>query len=149
VNRFLKWTCPTALLLVSGIGLASDPLKVAAQVDKTEVSTGQTLIYAVTIAGSIKTTPKIELTSFDGFQVISKGQSQSFQVRSGQAQSVLTLTYTLAPIEPGTHTLGPVKVEYQGQQYQTAPIEIKVVPGPAREPGRRPGAPRLDGGVVL
>ena len=93
----------------------SDDLKVAAQVDKKQVAAGQLLTYAVTIAGSLKESPKVQLTQFEGFHVVATSQAQQIQIEKGQPRQLLTLVYTLAPTEPGIHTLGPVKVEYQGR----------------------------------
>ena len=132
-------------------------LSVAAQVDKTEVATGQPLLFSITIAGQLQETPKVDLTSFEGFQIVATAQSQQIQIERGQMRQALTLTYTLAPTTPGTHTLGPVKVEYQGEVYETKPIEVKVVEGRPRQkesprrraiPKRREG-PELKGGVIL
>ena len=125
---------------------AAEELNVRAQVDKSEVATGHILTYSVTIAGPIETTPKVHLTSFEGFQVVASGQSQQIQVAPGKARLSLTLTYTLAPTAVGTHTLGPVKIEYKGQTYQTQPIEVKVVPQP-EAPEQE--APELRGDVIL
>ncbi len=134
----------------------AEELRVGAQVDKSEISTGETLTFSVMIAGPMKETPKVQLTAFDGFQVVSTGQSQQIQIRPDQTQLALTLTYTLAPTQPGIHTLGPIKVEYQGKVYETQPVEVKVVPGPALERKipegkRKPNLPkpRLEGGVIL
>ena len=132
--------------------LFAGELSVAAQVDKTEVALTEPLTFAVTIAGVLKETPKVELTSFDGFQVLATGQSNQIQLQQGGSRMTLTLTYTLAPTQPGVHTLGPVKVEYEGQVYETQPVEVRVLPGPAkpREPKKptRP-LPRLQGGTIL
>lgn len=133
---------------------------VGAHVDKTEVGTGDIVTFAVTIAGPLRESPRVELSTFEGFQVVSTGQSQQLQVRAGQMRQTLTLTYTLAPTTPGTHTLGPVKVEYNGKVYETQPIEVKVVEGTSKEETQvapeqeeqqeePPRAPRLQGGTIL
>lgn len=136
----------TAALCVPAAVSAED-LKVAAQVDKNEVAPGELLTYAVTIAGPLKESPKVHLTSFEGFRVVATAQAQQIQVEKGQPRQSLTLTYTLAPIEPGVHKLGPVKVEYQGTSYETQPIEVTVAAGsPEKKPAR---SPQLEGGTVL
>ena len=145
------------LVLCAAPAFAAEELKVAAQVDKNEVPAGEPLIFSVTIAGPIRQTPKVQLTAFEGFQVVSTGQSQSLQIRSGEVHSALILTYTLAPTAPGTHVLGPVKIEYQGKEYQTQPIEVKVVPGTPEKRSERKQEeqslpekePELEGGVIL
>ncbi|MCM8812162.1 MAG: BatD family protein [Candidatus Omnitrophica bacterium] len=133
----------------------SNDLGVHAQVDKTEVATGDVLAFSVTIAGAFKQPPRVELKSFEGFDVVGTRQAQQIQIHGGKALQALTLIYTLAPKEVGTHVLGPVKVEYEGQVYETQPIEVKVVKGsePRREEkskrSEKRRMPRLQGGVVL
>ncbi len=156
----LTLTYPFSPLLTPAF--SAEELRVGAQVDRTEVATGQVLTYSITIAGPIQEPPKVELNRFEGFQVVSTGQSQQIQVGPRRTEQALTLTYSLAPTAPGTHTLGPVKVEYQGKTYETHPIVVKVVEGPAvpergpapqRRPSRRAPrqkkVPQLEGGVVL
>lgn len=149
-----------AMTVWLGLTAGGNELSVAAQVDKSEVATGQPLLFSVTIAGQLQETPKVDLTSFEGFQIVATAQSQQIQIESGRIRQALTLTYTLAPTTPGSHTLGPVKVEYQGQVYETQPIEVKVVEGPLRKERRQPvkpsrqerkpaTAPKLEGGMIL
>ena len=133
---------------------AADPLSVQAQVDRSEVKEGERLTFSVTITGPIRGTPKLHLGSLEGFQVVSTGRSQQIQMRGREISQALTLTYLLVPTQRGTFTLGPVKVEYQGQTYETQPIQVKVAPGPAGwiPKSRRPAPerlPRLEGGVIL
>ena len=134
------------LFLVGILGPAfASPLEIQAKVDKTVVETGQIVTFSVTIAGSLKESPKVEFNSFEGFRVISTGQAQQIKVDKGEIKQALTLTYSLAPTTPGTHTLGPIKIEYQGKVIETEPIEIKVIEGKRKKKLR----PRLKGGIVL
>ena len=155
----MRFLLLVSLLLPIGAGsaFAAEELKVGAQVDKSQVSTDEPFTFSITIAGSIRETPKVQLTAFDGFQILSTGQSQSLQIRSGQINSTLILSYTLAPTTPGTHTLGPIKIEYQGKEYETPPIEVTVLPGkspkerpkPKQRPVPEQEQPQLEGGVIL
>lgn len=134
-----------SLLSSEGAPALAQEFTVQAQVDRTEVAPGEKLAFSVVIAGSVKTSPKVELGSFPGFDVLSSGQSHKLQVRAGQVEQSWTLTVTLAAREAGTHTLGPAKVEIQGKVLETQPIEVKVVEK-ADAPVR---SPKLQGGVVL
>ena len=125
---------------------------VSSRVDKMRLAEGEPLTFSVTIAGPIKTTPRVTLSSLEGFQVMSTGQSQQVNIRGGQMQLSITLQYLLAPTAPGKHTLGPVTVEHEGRRYQTSPIEVEVLPAGARPPPPTPTAPRrppIRGGTVL
>jgi len=163
----LLWAVPFLLGLdLPSSAFGAQDLQVAAQVDKTLVKTGEPLLFSVTISGPITENPKITLTSLEGFQVVSTGQSHQIQAGRKGARLTLTLFYTLAPPAPGTHSLGPVRVEYKGRTFQTQPIEVKVLPAPPRpepdakeemQPEAGPEAeewgpkeePRLEGGIIL
>lgn len=146
----MRWSAAEELR-VAAAEVSDNELDIRAQVDKSEVASSDVLTYAITIAGPLKNPPKVEMNTFQGFQVVATGQSQQIQLSGGRMQQALTLTYTLAPTEVGTHTLGPVKIEYDGQVYETQPIEVKVVQG-ASKPKKivpAPQRPRLEGGVIL
>ena len=129
-------------------------ITVSSQVDKVKLTTEEPLTFSVTITGPIKRPPRVTVSSFKGFQVITTGQSQQVNIREGQMQLAITLQYLLAPLAAGTYTLGPVVVEHEGKRYETAPIPVEVVgvPGrpapeaPAPETSRRP---LMRGGTVL
>ena len=140
-------------LAVSSPVFAED-LQVAAQVDRTEISQGQVFTYSVTISGSLKESPKVQMDGFQALQVVATGQSHQIRVEKGQPRQTLVLNYTLAPTQTGTYRLGPVQVEYQGQIYETQPIEVRVTAGPSKKEPSTPAPapirkPRLEGGTIL
>lgn len=130
-----------------------EELTVQASVNKTEVRSDQKLVYSIAIAGALAEPPKVQLSGFEGFRVISTGQSQELQIHRGKKRQALILSYTLAPTAAGTHTLGPVKVEYEGQMYETQPIEVTVLPQgipPRDEPDmKKLQDPDVEGGFIL
>ena len=155
-----------AFLLAGLFAVASPPssnepqITVSSQVDKTQVAAGEPITFSVTIAGPLATEPKVTLPSFEGFRVVSTGQSQSVRWQGGVQQRSVTLQYLLLPAEAGKYTLGPVVVEHDGQTYKTTPIAVEVTDeeaGPHSglslrpEEGQppRPKRPPLRGGTVL
>ena len=131
---------------------SAEELHVSAQVDRTELRQGETLVFEIEISGPLRETPKIHLGKLEGFMLVSSGQSQQIRMGGAQMSQTLVLVYTLSALEAGTWTLGPVQVEYRGKNFETAPIEVKVLPGPprtppAKEPEHR--APQLEGEVIL
>lgn len=119
--------------------------------DKVRLTEEEPLTFSVTIAGPIQTTPRVTLSSFEGFQVVSTGQSQQVNIRTGQMQLSITLHYVLSPTSLGKHTLGPVTVEVEGRRYTTTPIEVVVRPAarPKGAPKPSPRRPVVRGGTVL
>ncbi len=133
-----------------GLAFAEADLSVSAQVDKSEVKQGEPLVFQINISGPIRQAPKVQMSSLEGFAVVSSGQSQQIQMRGGEVQQTLVFVYTLVPTEAGDRTLGPVKVEVQGKSYETQPIQVKVLPGPAPKSNRpAPRPPKLEGEVIL
>ena len=150
---------PAGLLAVTFSLLSIRPvfaeaeLSVSAQVDKSQVKQGEPLVFQIHIAGPIRQAPKVQIDSIEGFAVVSTGQSQQIQMRGGEIQQTLAFVYTLVPTQAGDRTLGPVKVEVQGKSYETQPIQVKVLPGPARPAPKSeksaPRPPKLEGEVIL
>ena len=117
-------------------------LEVRAETDKKEVASGEILNFAVTISGSLEESPRVEIGGFDGFGVVATSQSQQIGLQHGRKIQSVVLVYTLVAGDPGERTLGPVKVQYKKEIYETKPVQVKVV---AAEPSK----PRLQGGVIL
>ncbi len=124
-----------------------------AKADKGQVVQGEPLNFEVAIVGVLRESPKVELGPFEGFAVAGTRQSQQISVQKGKTVQALSLLYVLVGQKEGTHTLGPVKVKYQGQVYESKPVTVKVLRGsPEKEQqeGFPPaGRPRLQGGVIL
>lgn len=148
-------SAPVARLAVETGAQAEGPpseITVSSAVDKVRLTVDEPLMFSVTIAGPITSTPRVSITSLEGFQVISTGQSQQVHLRGGQMQLAITLQYLLAPTTVGSQTLGPVVVEHEGHRYQTAPLTVEVLPGAAPPAPPAPSAPRrpaIRGGTVL
>ena len=151
VSLFVGWLVLSGFV---GVALAATPppgasLVVSSQVDKTRLAEDEPLTFSITIAGPIKTAPRVNIASLEGFQVLSTGQSQQVNVRGGAMQLAVTLHYLLLPAAPGRHRLGPVTVEYEGRRYETSPIEVEVVPSERPAPRAGPRRPAIHGGTVL
>jgi len=65
---------------------------------------------------------------FKDFRVLNGPQTQtSIQIINGKVSGSKTFTYNLMPRELGEFTIGTAQINYQGKQYQSKPIKIKVV----------------------
>ena len=129
----------TTAAFLPAVFAAEAELSVSVQVDKSEINQGERLLFQINIAGPIRQAPKIQMSSWDGFKVVSTGQSQQVQMQGNKIHQTLTFVYTLVATDAGDRTLGPVKVEVQGKSTQTQPIRVKVLPG----------LPQLKGEVIL
>ncbi|NIQ11172.1 MAG: protein BatD, partial [Gammaproteobacteria bacterium] len=71
--------------------------------------------------------PEVDL-ALSAFDMIGgPAQSSSYQWINGRASTSRTLIYTLVPLRPGQHTIGPLVMQYNGQQYTSNSVTITVM----------------------
>ncbi len=106
-------------------GLNGDEGVLEAKVNKEKVETGEVFSYHLKIEGYFDQ-PQVKLPRFEGFEVASQSQSQSYSFEQGRQKLIMNLTYFLFASEPGTYTLKEVILEDNGKKFQTPPITIEV-----------------------
>ena len=128
-----------ALGLVASLpraGQAQSP-PITATVDRTNLSTDETLTLTVVIHGSGEIPPP-SLPHLSEFDVDGRSRSSQISTRNQQTSTEVVYRYTLRPIRPGRATIGAFSVTVNGRTFATDPIEIEVSQGSARP------MPRLD-----
>ncbi len=130
-------------------GAFAGELHFSAEVDRTSVGLGEQLQLIVTVRGSnIGSVPRPQLPDLPDFDNLGSTSSQSTNIsfvngRMSQEQSI-SFVYFLAPKRVGTFSIGPCRLEYKGQTYQTQPITITVTKesqAPPAKPRQRTPAP--------
>jgi hypothetical protein len=131
-------TAVAAILLVAALlGAASaDDLVVRARVDRSSVPLGRTLTLTITAEGTMRQVSAPSLPPLQAFVVQSSGSSTNMSWVNGQMSASKSWSYTLAPREVGTFTIGSAEIEFDGDVYRTDPIEVEVVESGAAAPAR-------------
>jgi hypothetical protein len=109
-----------------------------ASVDKTQVGLDEQITLTVSVSGDVKSIPQPELPPLDAFTVYSAGRSHNISYTNGHLSSSVTFNYVLLPRKVGEFTIGSARIELEGKNYQTTPIEIKVVSGEKPPPASAP-----------
>jgi len=122
--------------------LAQSP--VYAEVDRTIVSTGDTLTLSVVVSDPDATRPEIPV--LDGFHVREIGKSSQINIINGRVNAQISYQYNLTPTKTGMFTIPPISVIINGQTYSTQPISIEVTQGTAA-PAQPPSQPQMGGGL--
>ncbi|MGD8239672.1 MAG: BatD family protein [Armatimonadota bacterium] len=149
----LRWLFVPVVLVASGAPCRCADVSVDASVDRSSLTTADTLTLtiAITATGS-GTLPQPRLPGLEGFAVVSSSVGQSISLGMGGGTSTATHQYVLRPERSGRLTIGAATVEHGGKTYRTKPIAITVRRGaaPAAPPTPRPPAPggRLPAGPV-
>ena len=149
-----------AVVVCSATAWAGE-VQFSASIDQTTVGLGEQFQLVLTVQGEdMLTAPNPELPPMADIDVLgrSTSQSTSISIMNGQLkkQATLSYIYALRARKLGVVTIPPCKLEVQGREYQTQPIEITVVKSsqgqaaPPPTPGApSPGGVSADGNLVL
>ena len=129
------------LYAAGGPALAQEPL-VSAEVDRTELTTDDTLTLTLTIRGS-RAGSGPALTGLRGFAILGTSISMSRRTIQGETTSEEVHVFTLQPSEAGTLTIDPISVTVGGRSHSTEPITVTVTQGTGASP-----QPRARGTIV-
>ncbi len=140
------------LLLAGSLTVSAQEISVTAEVNRTRLTTDETLILTITVSGSgLGDVAEPVLPAMRGFVIIgsTSSSSTSFSLTNGKLSSSGTVRfiYQLKPRDTGSFVIDASKVTYDGVTHETSPITIEVAPGAtgAASPGGSriapPGAP--------
>ncbi len=107
-------------------------------VDRTNITLNQQVQLEIELRNADRF-PEVNL-DLDAFKILGgPARSSSYQWVNGRAFSTKKLVYTLAPLRPGTHTIGPLLMQYQGRKYTSNSVTI-TVSGTAAGHGQQPSS---------
>jgi len=129
------------LLLIGAFALpASAQSPVTAEVDRTQLSTDETLQLKVSIDSSAGQPSRPELPTLDGFELLGRSSGTQISIINGNMRMQATYSYTLHPTQTGQLVINPLSVQIDGQMFSTQPIAIEVSQGSGGVPSN-PGNP--------
>jgi hypothetical protein len=109
---------------------AQDPGPIHAEVDRTALSTGETLLLTITASStSIFDAPRPQMPDLQGFNVVGTSTSSQISIINGAITSQVLYLYQLQPYEAGELVIAPVRLTLGGQTYSTQPITVQVSQG--------------------
>jgi hypothetical protein len=114
------------MLLAMALGAVEAEVTAGISADK--IGLDDTLIYTLTFK-NIENPSQPDLTYLDDFKTLQTSRSSEFQFRDGASTSSTRFVYYLMPARTGKLNLPPVRVQYQGRDYQTQPFTVEVVKG--------------------
>ena len=101
-----------------------------AEVDRTSLSTGETLLLTITASStSILNAPRPQMPALAGFNVVGTSTSSQISIINGSMASQVVYHYQLQPYETGELVIQPVTLSVDGQTYSTQPIAVQVSQG--------------------
>jgi hypothetical protein len=130
------------LMLAVAPGYAQGNGVISASVDRTTLSTDETLILSVTLnAADGANLSRPSLPSLDGFNVVGSGSSSQISIINGAVSMQWVYSYHLQPYTTGDLVIGPISVTLNGQTYTSEPINVQVTQGTGAPPSAPPSDP--------
>jgi hypothetical protein len=108
----------------------SQSVSVDASVSETTIYSGERLQLSIEISGSFNNVSRPTLPSeLDGLRLLSNNPSvgRSYSYVNGQSSTSYTYTYQLVAQTKGQHTIPPVNVTIDGEEYSTDPINVEII----------------------
>lgn len=121
---------------------------VVARVQPPEVRVGQRLRFDLTFED-------IDRIQYDppqfpeGVQLLGQSQSSQVSIVNGRQTREVTLSFELRAVEVGKYEIPAVKILARQGKFSTAPVDLEVLPPPAREEGEEKDAGPLFLDVAL
>lgn len=103
--------------------------QISAEVDRTTLSTDDTVQLTVTVTSSTFNNQAPAMASLADFDVLRTNVSTNISIINGNTQSQVVYQYLLQPLRAGTLTIPAISVSLPGQTYSTDPITLEVTEG--------------------
>jgi hypothetical protein len=148
VSRLLTLACVMSLSLgLSRPAFAQDDITFTASVNRTTITTDDTLTLQLTLTGTFSGANQPQLPPLEGLAIVGTSQSSQFSIINGKTSSQIVFTYRLQPTQIGSLTIPAISIQMGGQAYQTDPIAIEVTQGAAPQ-AQQPAAEALTDAVA-
>ena len=118
--------------MISFIVLAYAETSIKAEVDKTSITTDETLTYKIIITSSEKRMPEPQIPKFEGFSVISQAQSSTISFVQAGIKTILVYAFILAPTDKGKFKIRPSTIKIKNKTYSSDAFEIEVTQGKSK-----------------
>ena len=116
----LLWLQPWAVVPALAV-------QVDAQVDRTTIAPGESILLRVTVTDG---KGQVDVSNLTGFKVIPRGTSSSVQIINTQMTRETTHNYLLIPQAKGDVSIPALSVTVDGKSFATKPIKIRVMTAP-------------------
>ncbi len=124
--------------VLSSVSVAQATLNMNASLNRSRISMGESVTLKVILTStSSRDLPALDLPNLEAmFEISERYVEKGYQISiiNGQSQTVRTETrrFVLSPLKEGRFTIDPIRLNVQGQSYQSQPLPITVAPAPAQ-----------------
>jgi len=117
------------VLFIPALSHAQGPDIIQAEVDRTNLSTDESLVLTITVNAASGTPSQPVLPPMAGLQIVGQSSGSSVQIVNGDMTSQMTYQYRLQPTQAGDFVIDSISTTVNGQAFSTQPIVISVSQG--------------------
>jgi hypothetical protein len=117
------------IFILSFISWVFAETAIKAEINKTKLTTDQTLTYKIIITSDESKLPALSVPEFEGFNLVSSVQSQSLSFKPNNVKTTFIYTFVLAPTAIGKFKIQPSQIRIKNQIFSTQTFEIEVMQG--------------------
>ena len=129
------------IISLTRIAFAAE-IEIKAQVDKTDVTTDDDIVYKVIISSqTLKSLPEPEFPDFKNFDVLSSAQTSQISLGQGEIKSLLIYVFIIRAKRTGEFNIGPSKIIVNNKEYFSEKFQIEVRQG-SRQLSPEPEIPK-------
>jgi hypothetical protein len=104
-----------------------DDLEVTAELEKQQILLDDSVVLTVRITGSAQSIEEPDIPEIEDMTVYSQGRSKNISIVNGKFTAFHEFTYLLTPQKKGSYRIGPVTVQYGGNQSRSKPLTLEVL----------------------
>ncbi|MBF0386355.1 MAG: protein BatD [Candidatus Omnitrophica bacterium] len=135
-------------LLTTAFSVVAEDISFETVIDTDRVVMGASAQLTLTLHGT-QDLAQVVLPPLDGFEARFVGPSTQIKVVNGEYSTAKSFNYMLIPLKEGKYTIPAIAVQVKGQEYQSRPLIVEVVPAAAAPagtaaPAASPAAAPLD-----
>ncbi len=118
-----------AVLSLAVPALAQSPI--TAKVNRTAITTDETVNLVVTVSSQSLAAPRPELPPLDGFEIVATGSTSQISMVGTKITTEGRYRYQLRPTKTGALVIPSITLSVNGQTFSTDPITVTVTQGTA------------------
>lgn len=128
------------VFLLTAAAFAETSIK--AEVDKTSITTDDTIVYKLIISSDEKNIPQPEFPKFEGYKVLSSAETSQIRFAKGIQKAGVIYVFILSPGNLGKIKIEPSVIKIGNKTYSTDAFEIEVTQGKARPEAKPKATPQ-------
>ena len=102
---------------------------IRAEVEKTSITTDETIAYKLMITSSEKKIPQPKLPEFNEFTVLSRAETSEISISKGKQETFVVYVFIIAPTKIGRLKIAPAQIQIEKNTFSSQSFEIEVTQG--------------------